>query len=96
MKLQSYVMGAWVSGVGEGRQVVDAVRGEPVCVVDATGIDMVQVTDYGRRIGGSALRAMTFLFWKQLLEEINRFMPLKKRWTISMLNLIFLMQIAIE
>ena len=60
MKLQSYVMGAWVSGVGEGRPVVDAVRGEPVCSVDATGIDMVQVADYGRRIGGAALRAMTF------------------------------------
>ena len=72
MKLQSYVMGAWVSGAGEGRQVVDAVRGEPVCVVDATGIDMVQVTDYGRRIGGSALRAMTFHERAAALKETTK------------------------
>ena len=72
MKLQSYVMGAWVSGVGEGRQVVDAVRGEPVCVVDATGIDMVQVADYGRRIGGSALRAMTFHERAAALKETTK------------------------
>ncbi|EAW39369.1 putative aldehyde dehydrogenase protein, partial [marine gamma proteobacterium HTCC2080] len=53
-------MGAWVSGVGEGRSVVDAVTGEPICTVDATGLDMGKVARYGRQQGGSALRAMTF------------------------------------
>lgn len=60
MKLESYVLGAWVNGTGEGRPVVDAVRGGPVCTVDASGIDMASVADYGRRVGGTALRGMTF------------------------------------
>ncbi|WP_435211123.1 phenylacetic acid degradation bifunctional protein PaaZ [Luminiphilus sp. nBUS_16] len=81
MKLQSYVMGAWVSGVGKGRPVVDAVRGEPVCSVDATGIDMVQVADYGRRIGGAALRAMTFHERAAALKETaKRLMAMKEQF----------------
>ena len=59
-KLESYVLGKWTVGEGDGRAVVDAVRGEPVCTVDASGIDMLKVVEYGRQVGGVALRAMTF------------------------------------
>lgn len=59
-KLESYVLGKWTVGEGDGRAVVDAVRGEPVCTVDASGIDMLKVVEYGRQVGGTALRAMTF------------------------------------
>ncbi len=60
MKLKSYIAGAWVEGAGEGRPVVDAVRGEPVCTVTSDGIDMAQAVRYAREVGGSKLRAMTF------------------------------------
>ncbi len=60
MKLTSYVAGQWVEGEGQGKTVVDAVRGQPVCEVTSAGIDMAEVVRYGRDVGGAALRAMTF------------------------------------
>ena len=60
MKLQSYIGGAWVEGSGEGKVVVDAVRGEPVCSVSSAGIDMQAAVRYAREVGGPKLRAMTF------------------------------------
>ena len=60
MKLKSYVAGAWVEGEGQGKVVVDAVRGEPVCEVTSAGIDMAEVMRYARDVGGTALRSMTF------------------------------------
>ena len=60
MKLTSYVAGQWVEGEGQGKTVLDAVRGQPVCEVTSAGIDMAEVVRYGRDVGGAALRAMTF------------------------------------
>ncbi len=60
MKLKSYVSGSWVEGAGDGRTVLDAVRGGPVCQVTSDGIDMAAAVRYARDVGGSKLRAMTF------------------------------------
>lgn len=60
MKLKSYVSGSWVEGTGDGRTVLDAVRGGPVCQVTSDGIDMAAAVRYARDVGGSQLRAMTF------------------------------------
>ncbi|MDA9368150.1 phenylacetic acid degradation bifunctional protein PaaZ [Flavobacteriaceae bacterium] len=60
MKLTSYIAGSWVEGAGEGKTVVDAVRGETVCAVTSDGIDMATAVQFARDVGGSKLRAMTF------------------------------------
>ena len=85
MKLESYVQGKWVTGSGEGRPVVDAVRGEPVCHVDSSGIDMREVVEYGRRVGGVALRAMTFHERAIALKETAKLLMTKKEdfYTLS-------------
>lgn len=58
--VQSYIAGAWRTGMGEGRLVRDAATGEPVALVDATGIDRALAVRHAREVGGPALRAMTF------------------------------------
>ncbi len=85
MKLESYVQGKWVTGSGEGRPVVDAVRGEPVCHVDSSGINMREVVEYGRRVGGVALRAMTFHERAIALKETAKLLMAKKEdfYTLS-------------
>ena len=85
MKLDSYVQGKWVTGSGEGRPVVDAVRGEPVCHVDSSGINMREVVEYGRRVGGVALRAMTFHERAIALKETAKLLMAKKEdfYTLS-------------
>ncbi|MDT7579510.1 MAG: oxepin-CoA hydrolase / 3-oxo-5,6-dehydrosuberyl-CoA semialdehyde dehydrogenase [Pseudonocardiales bacterium] len=58
--LRSYVRGAWHTAPDEGRPLRDAVTGEEVARISSTGIDMAGVLEHGRRVGGPALRALTF------------------------------------
>jgi oxepin-CoA hydrolase/3-oxo-5,6-dehydrosuberyl-CoA semialdehyde dehydrogenase len=58
--LRSYTGGVWRTGNGEGVPLRDAVTGEPVARVSSAGIDMAGALDYGRQVGGPALRGLTF------------------------------------
>src|SRR6201991_2961714 len=58
--LRSYVRGDWHSPSDEGRPLFDAVTGEEVARISSAGIDFAAVLDHGRRVGGPALREMTF------------------------------------
>lgn len=58
--LKSYVSGRWVTPSDEGALVRDAVTGEAVARVSSAGIDTAGALDYGRRVVGPALRALTF------------------------------------
>ncbi|HET6878208.1 MAG TPA: phenylacetic acid degradation bifunctional protein PaaZ [Jatrophihabitans sp.] len=57
--LRSYVQGQW-SAPERGEPVHDAVTGEVVAEVSSAGVDMGGALDYGRRVGGPALRELTF------------------------------------
>ncbi len=59
-KYKSYVQGQWIFGEGEGRALINAVNGETVGVISAKGLDLGAVLDYGRKVGGPALREMNF------------------------------------
>lgn len=56
--LESYLCGAWRKGQGSPKPLLDAATGAVVAEIDATGLDMAEALDYGRR-AGRALRAMT-------------------------------------
>ncbi|MPY78460.1 MAG: phenylacetic acid degradation bifunctional protein PaaZ [Actinophytocola sp.] len=58
--LRSYVSGDWHTPSDAGTPVHDAATGEEIAQVSTTGIDMAAVLDYGRRVGGPALRELTF------------------------------------
>jgi oxepin-CoA hydrolase / 3-oxo-5,6-dehydrosuberyl-CoA semialdehyde dehydrogenase len=60
MLLRSYVSGRWHTPPDEGVPVRDAVTGDEVARVSSSGIDFAAALDYGRRVGGSALRELTF------------------------------------
>ena len=60
MKLESYVQGHWVAGADAGVSLRDATTGESIAVASSTGINFRDVLEYARRVGGSALRALTF------------------------------------
>ncbi len=57
--LRSYVSGRWTAPP-DGRPVRDAVTGEEITRISSEGIDLAAALDYGRRVGGPALRALTF------------------------------------
>ncbi len=60
MKLRSYVEGAWYEAPGGFAEVASAIDGRPVASVSSQGIDFGRVLDHARRVGGPALRALTF------------------------------------
>ncbi len=58
--LQSYVSGRWQAPQDDGMPLHDAVTGEEVARVSSKGVDMAAALDHGRRVGGPALRELTF------------------------------------
>ncbi len=60
MKLQNYVAGKWVEGDGTGTPLLNAVNGQVVAHATSDGIDFKGMLDYARRVGGPAVRRMTF------------------------------------
>ena len=57
--LRSYVGGRW-QAPDDGRPILDAVTGAEVARVSSDGVDMAAAFEYGRVVGGPALRALTF------------------------------------
>jgi oxepin-CoA hydrolase/3-oxo-5,6-dehydrosuberyl-CoA semialdehyde dehydrogenase len=57
--VRSYIAGRWFAPDG-GTPVYDAVTGAPVAEVSSAGIDFAAALAYGRRVGGPALRELTF------------------------------------
>jgi oxepin-CoA hydrolase / 3-oxo-5,6-dehydrosuberyl-CoA semialdehyde dehydrogenase len=58
--LRSYVEGRWFTPTDEGMPLSDAVTGEEITRISSSGIDMAAALNYGRRVGGPALRELTF------------------------------------
>jgi oxepin-CoA hydrolase/3-oxo-5,6-dehydrosuberyl-CoA semialdehyde dehydrogenase len=57
--LRSFVNGSW-QAPADGVPVRDAVTGEEVARVSSQGVDLAGALEYGRRVGGPALRELTF------------------------------------
>lgn len=60
MNLENYVLGKWVAGDGDGKQLFDATSGEVVAVASSKGLDFADILKYGREVGNPVLRKMTF------------------------------------
>lgn len=77
-KLQNFAFGQWVSGSGTGTELFDAVNGELVTVADSTGLDFGAMLNYGREIGGPALRKMTFQERGRMLKALALYLTERK------------------
>src|SRR5690625_4930073 len=69
--LESYACGQWHKGKGQAQPLVDAVRGEIIAYIDATGLDYQSMLDYGRDVGGPALRDMTVHERALIIKELG-------------------------
>lgn len=82
--LRSYVNGQWCTASDDGVVLADAATGEAVARFSTHGLDFAAVVDHGRRVGGPALRELTFhqraarlkRLGKQLMADKERFYPL--------------------
>jgi oxepin-CoA hydrolase/3-oxo-5,6-dehydrosuberyl-CoA semialdehyde dehydrogenase len=60
LKLLNYATDRWIEGMGELAEVESAVTGETVALAGSEGLDFRAMLDHARRVGGPALRRMTF------------------------------------
>ena len=75
MALRSYVGGSWVAPTGgDGTAMLDAVTGTEIGRLSTAGIDRAAALEYGRRVGGPALRALTFHQRAALLKALGSFL----------------------
>jgi oxepin-CoA hydrolase / 3-oxo-5,6-dehydrosuberyl-CoA semialdehyde dehydrogenase len=70
MKFQSYAQGQWVEGVDSGIEVFNAVNGDLLGSISSKGLDFKGMLEYGRTVGGSKLRKMTFHERGRMLKEL--------------------------
>ncbi|MCX8080890.1 MAG: phenylacetic acid degradation bifunctional protein PaaZ [Bacteroidia bacterium] len=77
-KIKNYICGQWVAGSGNGQELVDAVTGETIGFASTEGIDFQVVADYARRVGGTALRKMTFQERGRMLKSLALHLLSKK------------------
>lgn len=77
MNVQSYALGKWFTGNG-GDVVCNAVTGKPIAAVSSRGLDFTAMLDYGRRVGGPALRALTFHERALKLKALAQFLLTRK------------------
>src|ERR1700722_10750493 len=60
MQLKSFIEDRWQAGGGAGALLRDATTGEVVAQADTQGLDFAAAVNYARRVGGPALRALSF------------------------------------
>jgi oxepin-CoA hydrolase/3-oxo-5,6-dehydrosuberyl-CoA semialdehyde dehydrogenase len=60
LKLLNYAQGHWIAGEGALDEVRSAVTGDVVAETGARGLDYPAMLDHARKVGGPALRKLTF------------------------------------
>lgn len=60
MQLENYALGRWAKGEGEGQALYNSINGDLVATATSKGLDFAEMMDYARKIGGPALRKLTF------------------------------------
>ena len=78
LKLLNYARDGWVAGSGAQDQVLSAVTGEIVAETGSRGLDYPAMLDHARKIGGPALRALTFHERAHMLKALGNAIMARK------------------
>src|SRR6478735_4639785 len=70
--LESYAAGRWFRASDEGEPLLDAVTGEEVARISSRGLDLAEMVDHARTVGGPAVRALTFHERAALLKQLAK------------------------
>lgn len=87
-KLKNYAAGSWQEHKGDGFEQYNAITGELISTASSEGLDYEEMADYARRVGGKALRAMTFYERGYMLKKLALHLDSikKKYYSISYLS----------
>lgn len=86
-RLESFVSGRWTPGARDGQPLCDAATGQVVATIDSTGVDFAGALAYGREVGGTRLRAMSFHDRAGMLKALGlRLMEMKEEFYAESLH----------
>lgn len=78
MAIENYVLGNWITGDGQGVALHNAVDGSFIATASSEGLDYAAILDYGRKMGGAALRKMTFQERGRMLKALAMYLLERK------------------
>ena len=87
-KLKNYANGRWEAHKGQGFSQYNAITGDLISTAGSEGLDYEEMADYARRVGGKALRKMTFYERGYMLKKLALHLDSikKKYYSISYLS----------
>ena len=87
-KLKNYAEGHWVNGKQEGETLHNAITGDAIYTASSDGLDFGAMMHYARKVGGPALRKLTFHERGRMLKALALYLLEKKEYfyTISALT----------
>ena len=87
-QLKNYAEGKWVAGTKTGETLHNAVTGDAVYTASSDGLDFGGMMQYARKVGGPALRKLTFQQRGLMLKALAMYLLERKEYfyTISALT----------
>src|SRR5215467_3308692 len=77
-QLENFVMGEWVPGSGKMAELYHAVTGAKIAETSTGGVNFGAMVDYAKRVGGPALRKMTFHERALMLKAMAQYLMARK------------------
>lgn len=77
--VKNYILGNWEAGSGIEHTARHAITGTDVATVSSKGLDYKAILEYGRSVGGPALRKMTFQERGRMLKALALHLTAVKR-----------------
>jgi len=77
-QIKNYVQGSWVAGAGNGTELFNSVSGELLGNASTQGLDFESILQYARKVGGPALRKLTFHERGRMLKALAMHLTEKK------------------
>ena len=78
MKLQSYAQGEWYQSSESGVLLNSAITGDNIAEISSSGLDFASMADYGRTVGGPALKKFTFHERALMLKSLGAYLLERK------------------
>lgn len=79
MKIQSYALGSWMEGDGDGQALIDGANGSIIGYATSKGLDFDAMMQYGRKTGGHQLRKMTFQQRGRMIKSLALYLHEKRK-----------------
>src|SRR6185312_16142001 len=85
-QLKNYAEGKWVTSKNQGELLHNAITGDAIFSANSEGLDFGAMMQYARKVGGPALRKLTFHERGRMLKALALYLLEKKEYFYTISN----------